>query len=284
MSIQAVGWALDQIDIPARPKLVLVSLANHADKTTGYCWLNAETIAQEAACKPRSVYRFMAALVSNGYVRREKKRGNDGKQRANNYWILFDRVDAPWVELGVHETPESEDESEVAADAETHGSADGDPQDVDGENPHRVTAATPGQSDHHDTRQPSEKPAVSPGPGDSGVTRIDSAEPSKTNPSNARGHARVPRGYRPPAPEPPPPMGATTPGNRIFVFEGTRAYEAWAKIKARESGLGRWTLATTHDGRRGWWFPTLFPPEEKPPPGGSSHAADEENEQFAKTG
>ena len=71
MSIQAVAWALDQ-DLPARPKLVLVSIANHASHTDGYCWLKAETIAQEAACTPRSVYTYIGGLVRTGpYANRD---------------------------------------------------------------------------------------------------------------------------------------------------------------------------------------------------------------------
>ena len=88
MSIQAVAWALDQ-DLPARPKLVLVAIANHADHTNGYCWLKAETIAREASCSPRSVYNFVGALVRNGYMRKALRKGEDGKQRANDYWIMF---------------------------------------------------------------------------------------------------------------------------------------------------------------------------------------------------
>src|SRR3990167_3798215 len=118
VSAQAMGWALDQPDIPGRPKLVLVAIANHADHTDGYCWLKAETIAREASCTPRSVFRFIGALIRNGYLRRAPRRGPDGKQRANDYWILFHREETAWdwqAGLEGQESDDSADENEVVA-------------------------------------------------------------------------------------------------------------------------------------------------------------------------
>ena len=77
MSIQAVAWVLDREELPARPKLVLVAIANHANHTDGYCWLKAETIAKEAACSPRAVFNFVGALIRNGYLRKAPARGAD---------------------------------------------------------------------------------------------------------------------------------------------------------------------------------------------------------------
>jgi hypothetical protein len=123
MSIQAVAWALEQ-DLPARPKLVLVSIANHANHVDGYCWLKAETIAKEAACTPRSIYNFVGALIRNGFIRKALRKGDDGKQRATDYWILFDREEKEWAHDAHLESNEADDDpSEIdpsTEDATTH--------------------------------------------------------------------------------------------------------------------------------------------------------------------
>ena len=43
-----------------------------------------------------SVDEFVAALARNGYIDIKKVRGEDGKQRSNNYWVLFDRKPSEW--------------------------------------------------------------------------------------------------------------------------------------------------------------------------------------------
>lgn len=95
MSIQAVAWAFEQ-DIPAWPKLILLALANHAEHEDGHCSLRTDTIAREGACDVRSVPRFIKLLIGHGYVRKARKRGDDGRQRANDYWLLFHTEKAPW--------------------------------------------------------------------------------------------------------------------------------------------------------------------------------------------
>lgn len=265
MSIQAVAWAIEQEAVPARPALVLISIANHADHTNGYCYLRAETIAREARCTPRSVFRFVGALIRNGYIRKAPKRGDDGKQRANDYWMLFDREDKPW-DWGAH--PES-DTGDGEVD-ESEG-ADAAPQDVvepdDGVS--HGEAALP--TDSGVTRRPVEKHAVSSGPCDSRVSHKDSAEPSESKPkassARARVHRSTLRAYRPP---PPQPVADDTehPTNPIFVYEGTPAYDAWAIVMARRNGVNRWHCTTRkfvevdQKWRTGWYFPTLFPPAE----------------------
>lgn len=278
MSIQAVAWALERTEIPARPKLVLVSVCNHANNVDGYCWLNAETIAREAACTPRSVYRFIGGLVRNGYLRKAPKRGADGKQRANDYWVLFNRPVADW-DWGAD--PDAELEAE-ATHAESACAVD-EPQDV--VEPHDTVS--PGQIAQPDditvAREPVDLPAVSCGPGDNGVSRKRIAEPSKPNSkaSSAGAHdgaapVASPRAYRPP---PVAPQGAdlAQPTKQIFVYAPSKAYTAWAARKAKESGIRNWSLTTTAniDGqwRTGWYFPSLFPPPDKSPTDPPKHSA-----------
>lgn len=260
MSIQAVAWALEQ-DMPARPKLVLVSIANHADHRTGYCWLKAETIGDEAACSPRAVFNFVGDLIRNGYIRKATRKAEDGKQRANDYWIVFDRAAGEWISDRT-QSGEAEDDSASGDSAET---MDGDATSSD---PHAPGAC--GQS----TAEPAAEPAnMSPGavgPHAPACSRKSLDEPSKNNPSKkekdgASQFASAPRKYHAP---PLAAQGALHPdaSKPIFVYQGTPAWDAWMAFKQATTGY-RPTLTKTvvFDGekRTGWWFPTLFPPRRE---------------------
>lgn len=248
MSNQALTWAFEQNGLPCKAKFVLVSIANHADHTDGYCWLKVSTIAQEAAIPERSLYRYLGGLMRNGYLRREKRKGADGKQRANDYWILFDRKQAPW------------DWGAVAG-----GDDDADPQDV--VEPTAIVAV--GESEMAVGDEGEKTPDMAVGPTAIGGSGKDSDEPPKTNPEKKEGASRFaspPRGYKAPPIAPEPPQGALHPdaSKPIFVFFGSRAWKAWVKYKKRTTGRD-WSLTTTItiDGERkaGWHFPTLFPPD-----------------------
>jgi hypothetical protein len=248
MSIQAVAWALDQ-DLPGKAKLILVSIANHADHTNGYCWLRTETIAKEASTPERSVYRYLGALVRNGYLRKEQRKGKDGKQRANDYWIMFQREKVDW-DWGAHASDDADGDAQDAVEP-TATVAVGEP----------VENTVPTEPETHD---------LAVGPSAIGGSR-DMDEPSKTKPSreSSLDTGGPPRGYVP------PPMGkpvkapaSDEPPKQFFVFEGTRAWDAWVAHKRRERGAP-WSLTTTAviEGklRRGWYFPSLFPPSQAKP-------------------
>lgn len=259
MSIQAVAWAIEQT-IPAGPKLVLISIANHANHTDGYCWLKAETIAAEASCTARGVYRIIAALIRNGYIRKERRRSENGKQRATDYWILFGRLEASWDwGKGV----ESEDERET--------------QDVVGED-EQDDPVSLGDDPLCDAV---DKQFESCGPSDSGRPPIRIAEPSKIKPEKDARERTVmpPRRYQPPPPQPLGAVVADKKAKQIFVYEGTRAWDAWIAFKRRTSGVPSWNLSTTVvvDGkpRRGWFFATLFPPQSTGPPSPAQSDSDE---------
>ena len=48
--------------------------------------------------------------------------------------------------------------------------------------------------------------------------------------------------------------------SRVFVARGTPAWDAWASAGHKP------TLISEHQGKTGWWFPTLFPPRSTGPP------------------
>lgn len=269
MSIQAVAWALDQ-DLPARPKLVLVSIANHANHVDGYCWLRLDTIAAEASCSRRAVFNFIGDLVRNGYVRKAQRRAEDGRQRANDYWILLNREPADWITVAKPEAaeidePEPGDDSVEACETS---------QDVDEQGAQNALGSEP-------VSQP-EVSICAPGPSAPACTHIESAEPSKIKPEEgARANAPYrPRGYAPPPPPRDPPQGEVLgpkASDQIFVFFPSKAYDAWARKMSIDNRLGfdergrpKWRLLITKtidgDRRSGWYFPTLFPPAPADPP------------------
>lgn len=261
MSIQAVGWALEQ-KLPARPKLVLCALANRADHEDGYCWMKAERIAREAACSPRAVFNFIGDLIRNGYIRKAERVGDDGKQRANDYWILLDRdPQIPW----------NSDRSAGPAEDVEVDTTSGEP-------------TAPGAYGDDVENSPDEAVETAPGavgPHASTCSRKSLDEPSKTNPKKKDGavdFSLPPRSYRPPPLAPAEPQGALHPNasKPIFVYQGTRAWDAWMAYKLKTTGH-RFGLSKTAliegEKRTGWWFPTLFPPSECSAP---SESAEEE--------
>ncbi|TMK05657.1 MAG: helix-turn-helix domain-containing protein [Alphaproteobacteria bacterium] len=79
MSIQAVAWVLGLYIPDPHAKLILLSLANHADHETGFCYPPMRMIASEASCDRRTVLRKIPMLEEAGFLRVIQKR--NGKER-----------------------------------------------------------------------------------------------------------------------------------------------------------------------------------------------------------
>jgi hypothetical protein len=91
VSIQAVAWVLDLDVRDPHEKLILISLANHAD-ASGFCWPTMRTIGKEASCDRRTVLRRLPRLVAAGFVRILEAR--EGKQKlAHTYQLLMPGCD-----------------------------------------------------------------------------------------------------------------------------------------------------------------------------------------------
>ena len=60
MSIQAVGWALEQ-ELPARPKLVLVSIANHANHAN-HTNLHEQDAFRDDSCRFVVIFLYFLAI------------------------------------------------------------------------------------------------------------------------------------------------------------------------------------------------------------------------------
>ncbi len=90
MSIQAVAWALEQ-DVPnSGMKLVLIALANRAEKDTGECYPSLRRLEREASMSRRSVQRHLQTLWREGFIEVGKSWDSSGRQMANSYRIIFD--------------------------------------------------------------------------------------------------------------------------------------------------------------------------------------------------
>jgi len=85
MSLQALTWALDQ-DVPnSGAKLVLISLANYADHTSGEAYPGQKLLAQEASMTSRSVRRHLVALEKMGLIERQRRTRKDGSRTSDLY-------------------------------------------------------------------------------------------------------------------------------------------------------------------------------------------------------
>lgn len=261
MSIQAVGWVLEQTALPQGPKLVLVAIANHADHTTGHCFLRAETIALEASCRPRSVWRYVGALIRNGYLRRQTKRSPDGKQRANDYWMLFPPTPPEW-DWGAKGPDDDQNGGDPGPDDGGNESGTGlgqqEPTSQELVQPYANLA-------HGETAEiPPNIPSESHGPCAIGVTRKSLEEPSESKPKDSKCEppqfAAPPRSYRPPPPEPVAAQTDAEKGQRQFVIEGTEAWKAWLTHK-RVHSMPTTSAVVNGKTRVGWYFPSLFPPK-----------------------
>ena len=73
MSIKAVSWAFDQqIDDPLA-KLVLISVADHINESTGDAWPSVERLEQMTCASRRTVLRKLKLLEERGFLQRTKR-------------------------------------------------------------------------------------------------------------------------------------------------------------------------------------------------------------------
>lgn len=92
MSVQAIGWVLDECTERGAERLVLLSIANHADNHGSNSWPSIETIAREAALGETRTKQAIRSLVNSGVLRVEPNAGGSRDVRAdrrpNRYTIL----------------------------------------------------------------------------------------------------------------------------------------------------------------------------------------------------
>lgn len=111
MSIQAVAWVLEHSTTKGLDRLVLISLANHANED-GECWPSIERIAAEANTKPVQARRVIGSLEAEGHIIRQVNAAPDSRMRGDRKTNLYRLLDGgaqkcpPWMERA---TPERAD-------------------------------------------------------------------------------------------------------------------------------------------------------------------------------
>lgn len=94
MSSEALSWALEQ-PLGGAKKIVLLGIANHADRFGRNAWPSVDTLAMYAHVDPRSVTRAIAALEREGYLEREIGQGGTRAMkdhfRPNLYHLKMER-------------------------------------------------------------------------------------------------------------------------------------------------------------------------------------------------
>nr|DAX51832.1 MAG TPA: helix-turn-helix domain protein [Caudoviricetes sp.] len=104
MSIEAVSWALStkRVATPMQ-RLVLIAVANHADKRGQSAWPSQETLAEYCCCSSRTIRRQLSELEESGIIRR-------GDQRLVSHFRGGYRPVVYDVDLGGDEPVDNSDE------------------------------------------------------------------------------------------------------------------------------------------------------------------------------
>lgn len=75
MSIEATAWALSVEDVPdSTARVILLGLANHADREGRAAWPSVATLAEYAVCSERTAHRRLRDLEELGLIRRGDQR------------------------------------------------------------------------------------------------------------------------------------------------------------------------------------------------------------------
>jgi hypothetical protein len=261
MSVEAVGWAFRQ-QLPPKPKILLLTLADQTDERTGkvcYGKTDAAHLAAKSSISKPSFFRYMTALVRNGYARRNS---GQAKGQQNEYFLCLDRAPS---EIG---------QWQWGKDLEAEASTDADePQDIEGAD----QIDTPSGADH----------AL-----DGGRITADPAKESFDNQRTSRARDQSQNSFDRSAQDvelaraaPLPP----DPDELVVVIEGTRWWGImqawWRRTKGRPLN-GGYRLEGEYRGRTGRHFKRRdFDAALKTgPPSSSDPLSDESVAAIKKTG
>lgn len=101
MSVQAISWALAQ-RLPPAIKLVLISIANCADKNGDNAFPGQDHIAEDASMSVRSVRRHIDWLEQHNYLARIRRSRTNGTRTSDRYVldVADKRTNCPLVPFG----------------------------------------------------------------------------------------------------------------------------------------------------------------------------------------
>src|ERR1700680_2933608 len=94
MSWEAVAWAIRQPTGAARRKLLLLVLANYADKN-GICWPSQETLARDSEQSVDTVQRQLDVLEEQKQIHRERMPKRRGQWQGHRYRLPLQNDLAP---------------------------------------------------------------------------------------------------------------------------------------------------------------------------------------------
>lgn len=164
MSVHAIAWALDCYIADPLAKLVLVGLANHADKYGAAAFPSHAMLADYASCSTRSIPRKLSDLLADGWIVRGDQQLVDHRP-ANRRPVVYDLTMS--TPRGVQQSPQQD----------TSGVTDSHPSRGDSLSPQNGSGVT-GQVVWGDR------------PGSSGVTAVsDKPSFNRPEPTRARAHA-----------------------------------------------------------------------------------------------
>jgi hypothetical protein len=125
MSVQAISWVLEHSRSEGNARLVLISIANHADKFGRGAFPSQQTIGSEARCSTRTVRRATEELRDLGELRWLEHGGRGKRRRSHLYWIVpiveAAKVSAIPDELGIPDTVDRRTGQMRRPDADTGG-------------------------------------------------------------------------------------------------------------------------------------------------------------------
>lgn len=82
-------WDLEISD--SRRKLILMCLADGANRESRECWPSVSYIASRCSCTERTVHRHLQELEREGFIEIHRRYDRSGRQRSNMYTIALPR-------------------------------------------------------------------------------------------------------------------------------------------------------------------------------------------------
>jgi hypothetical protein len=89
MSLEATAAALRCRPDLHTEKLVLISLADHHNRSTGRCFPKVATIMRDAMVSRATAFRCLSSLEKQGLIKRHPNFGANGRQSYSSYELLF---------------------------------------------------------------------------------------------------------------------------------------------------------------------------------------------------
>jgi hypothetical protein len=89
MSLAAITWAFSLEDMSPSTKLVLLGLADNADRVNGECFPSQEELARKTCQSVDSVQKRIKELAEQDYIFRVKRKSPQGTRITDLYIVLF---------------------------------------------------------------------------------------------------------------------------------------------------------------------------------------------------